>query len=634
MAFDCKDVPANLTYSCESPWGQNCESNAHFQFTTLWKYTQSIQNACATDSRLFIPPGGIASPQNASLTQASCTAIAGSDWKYYPAADIWTRLTTWKFPLLQLVASFPRPPLSLWVDCFVIIHLLGDPIDTIKNLLVKMSTCQRGAEYWRGECEKYLERPEENDKDRNWKALAFITDAYGEWDADEQAMQALQQGLCNNPKQRNDLARTIRQTGRALAADRSTKFLPIIVAQAFFIGAIGIAIFRTASAAGANASSDTVFINVEAHSIAFSALYFWIIPAVFLGSTIGVSQTEAAIPRILRRFQVDIEHLELPSVTLPNDRLENKAKRVFYGGVYSWQPQKRRSSRKLMTCHYLSYLVVIMGTVTGMMVSALVPPDGWDCRHIGEILILFAWLLSARTDVMLSHLWPSEDDQSKLFWTTGTKDLLITIATMGGVITTQLGVFNRCSCYTLWGKIGLALPEMPEIAETLFHRLNTAYPAITFTSIGIELIVVPLFICIQYIDALRTYVQRDDRESNAAWLWKSVRKLRDMKAALRGILPRSFFRLSRANRTNTLIVEEGPPGESEEMQPLAPTLSEEPDSIAAEDGGAMGTTMANAHPEPMDPVSQSSGVDTLSRSGTDLSSASDGRRRNTERQHG
>lgn len=195
MAFDCKDVPANLTYSCESPWGQNCESNAHFQFTTLWKYTQSIQNACATDSRLFIPPGGIASPQNASLTQASCTAIAGSDWKYYPAADIWTRLTTWKFPLLQLVASFPRPPLSLWVDCFVIIHLLGDPIDTIKNLLVKMSTCQRGAEYWRGECEKYLERPEENDKDRNWKALAFITDAYGEWDADEQAMQALQQGL-------------------------------------------------------------------------------------------------------------------------------------------------------------------------------------------------------------------------------------------------------------------------------------------------------------------------------------------------------------------------------------------------------------------------------------------------------
>lgn len=195
MAVDCKDVPTNLTYNCENPWGQDCTSDEHFQFTTLWKYTQSIQNACATDRRLFIPTGGIASPQNVSLTQASCTAIAGSDWTYYPAADIWSRLTAWKFPLLQLVASFPRPPLSFWVEFFVIVHLLGDPIDTIKNLLTKMSTCQRRAEYWRGECERLLERREGIDEDRDWKALALITDAYGEWDEDEQARDALQQGL-------------------------------------------------------------------------------------------------------------------------------------------------------------------------------------------------------------------------------------------------------------------------------------------------------------------------------------------------------------------------------------------------------------------------------------------------------
>ena len=195
MSVDCKDVPTDLLYSCETPWGQNCTSDEHFHFTTLWKYTQSIQNACANDSRLFVPLGGTTSPQNASLTQASCATIAGSNWKYYPAADIWTRLTTWKFPLLQLVASFPRPPLSFLVDCFVIVHLLGDPIDTIKNLLAKMSTCQHGAEYWRGECAKYLEKREESDEDRDWKALALITDAFGEWDEDEPAKQALQQGL-------------------------------------------------------------------------------------------------------------------------------------------------------------------------------------------------------------------------------------------------------------------------------------------------------------------------------------------------------------------------------------------------------------------------------------------------------
>ena len=195
MAIDCSNVPTNVTYDCANPWGQGCTSDKHFHFASLWKYTKNIQKACPNDTRLFIPNGGIASPQNASLTQASCAAIAGSDWKYYPPADIWTRLTTWKFPLFQLVATFPRPPLSFSVECFVIIHLLGDPVDTIKNLLAKMSSCQTIARHWRAECEKLLEKPPGEDEDRDWKALALLTDAYGEWDLDGEAKEALQQAL-------------------------------------------------------------------------------------------------------------------------------------------------------------------------------------------------------------------------------------------------------------------------------------------------------------------------------------------------------------------------------------------------------------------------------------------------------
>lgn len=194
MAIDCSNVPTTLPHDCANPWGQNCTSNTHFYFPNLWKHTQKIQQACATDHRLFIPSGAIASPQNASLTQASCAAIAGWDWTYYAAADIWTRLTTWKFPLLQLVASFPRPPLSFWVECFVIVHLLGDPIDTIKSLLAKMSSCQGAAKYWRATCEKILEK-RVDDEDRDWKALALLTDAYGEWGEEGRARVALEQGM-------------------------------------------------------------------------------------------------------------------------------------------------------------------------------------------------------------------------------------------------------------------------------------------------------------------------------------------------------------------------------------------------------------------------------------------------------
>ena len=195
MPIDCSNVPTNVTYDCANPWGQGCTSDKHFHFASLWQYTENIRKACPNDTRLFIPHGGIASPQNASLTQVACDAIAGPDWKYYPAADIWTRLTTWKFPLLQLVASFPRPPLSFWVECFVILHLLADPVDTLKNLLAKMSGCQVTAADWKRECKKLLEELPGEDQDRDWKALALLTDAYGEWNSDTEAKKALQQGL-------------------------------------------------------------------------------------------------------------------------------------------------------------------------------------------------------------------------------------------------------------------------------------------------------------------------------------------------------------------------------------------------------------------------------------------------------
>ena len=60
-------------------------------------------------------------------------------------------------------------------------------------------------------------------------------------------------------------------TSNGLAADRATKFLPIIAAQGFFVGAIAVAIAKITSTSPIPAN---LFINVEAHSIAFSALYF------------------------------------------------------------------------------------------------------------------------------------------------------------------------------------------------------------------------------------------------------------------------------------------------------------------------------------------------------------------------
>ena len=200
MAIDCDDVLSNITYSCANPWGQNCTSQDGFQLAKVWNYTRNIQAACASDDRLYLADNGFASPQNASLTQAACVAIVGLGMAYYSSPNIWGRLTSWKFPLLQLVASFPRPPLSFTVECFAILHLLGDPIDTIRNLLYKLSNCQDIARFWQKECKLLLQIREDTDherdlKDRDWKALALVTDAYGEWNETDSARWILHNAL-------------------------------------------------------------------------------------------------------------------------------------------------------------------------------------------------------------------------------------------------------------------------------------------------------------------------------------------------------------------------------------------------------------------------------------------------------
>ena len=348
-----------------------------------------------------------------------------------------------------------------------------------------------------------------------------------------------------------------------MAADRTTKFFPVIVAEAFFIGTVGIAFGRTEAAA--EGPNPTTFINIEAHSIAFTALYFWLIPAVLLASVIGVSQTENAFPRILRRLQEDIQNkFPLWTTSLPNDHLTSDdvdsrldaPLRERSGGIYTWQLIEARPTMNSHTISVIStpgmsspsrgfrsrlcraiarlaspkrgsstlpHIIVLSRFLTAFLISLLIPPLGFECRHIAQILIYVTWLISFLLDFVpwgIHHKWR--------FYYTFIKDILLTIATMGGIIATQVGVFNRCNCYTLWGRVGLALPEIGWVAGTLVHRISTVYPAIAFVCIGFQLIVFPAIVLWQYGHAARVLLQRDDEASNMnSWhtvldLWTKV----------------------------------------------------------------------------------------------------------------
>ena len=332
---------------------------------------------------------------------------------------------------------------------------------------------------------------------------------------------------------------------------------------------------------------------------------------------------------------------------------------MYHGGIYSWQPYRwqpkdstpsttscressdlwcrhgiritiQRPFKNCRTQDILPYLVVIIGSLTGVIISGLVPPGGpVDCRRITEVLICFTWIISASLDVLFIHLFPLKSDKATwLFWSTFMKDLLMTIATVGGgIIVTVIGVFNRCACYTNWGRTGLALPQRPDLAELLNYRLEHVYPAILFTSIGMELFLIPLFICLRYRYALRVFIQRDDRTSNAVWLWKLYRKWKVLKRDLPRLNILYIFHQPTLHRSMT-SGERGLKSESLELQRLTQTHR-----ASAEETGVPGHRAGPVVSLPQIPIHTNSwGMDPATGSGTDDLAGLEPRRRDTEPQ--
>jgi hypothetical protein len=107
-------------------------------------------------------------------------------------------------------------------------------------------------------------------------------------------------------------------------------------AQGYFVGALAVAVSKTS----AFSPTSSMYVKVEAHSIAFSPLYFWIIPAVFASAVIGVSQTEKSVHDILGVLQTKQEYQEnhnrLKHVQLPKGPgMENFERCPLRGGVYT-----------------------------------------------------------------------------------------------------------------------------------------------------------------------------------------------------------------------------------------------------------------------------------------------------------
>lgn len=154
-------------------------STAGFNFDKLFLIYLYLNATCAPESDIFFRGTTL-------ITAAACRKITWtsnsiwSGWTLYDLTDIWNRLVTWKLPLAQLFAQFPRPPLGWRVETATMLHLLGDPIDSFASLILTLALCKARAARAKMLClETQGDRSVSSDEYyRMWKAVAMIMISY------------------------------------------------------------------------------------------------------------------------------------------------------------------------------------------------------------------------------------------------------------------------------------------------------------------------------------------------------------------------------------------------------------------------------------------------------------------------
>ena len=150
-----------------------------FDFAEIYNVYLYLNHSCAPESDIFFKGTRM-------LTDAVCRKIAmnsnsiWSGWTPCPISDIWTRIVVWKLPLLQLISQFPRPPLGPSVETSVMIHLLGDPIDSVASMLLTLAICQARVERAKELCLDAGIDCTHPAYPKAWKGLAIIMVSYDE----------------------------------------------------------------------------------------------------------------------------------------------------------------------------------------------------------------------------------------------------------------------------------------------------------------------------------------------------------------------------------------------------------------------------------------------------------------------
>ena len=464
----------------------------------------SLQNETPANSSTYV---STSNPFNPIVNLDICQRVCGSDTGWY--TDIGPRLVQWFLPVFLLVSNMQFPRLGM-ERFFLIVHLLGDPIDSTWSL---MYTVDRWAECYKAEARVAKARGSPTNE-VDIRSLAVIDAARGE--VENERVQT---------KWTIGKETLIRNHASTILRQRTNEVLRTLLAVAIYI-------FQVISAfvpqvGGLNDPSS----NPSGGKIGPAMLLSWLVNVVLLSNAVGdlgsPEDLEEKVKAIRKDLEGDVGEGSGSQANIEEEGTESKDRygrqsvreiseevpqsestlkifcwhwgpatpsegpTIWSGGMYCFQPSKEfcKSGWKLP----VSILPVLVAFLTAFGVLEA-GPTMFSCRSIFVCCAFAGWIISAVLTYALCHklVQPHLASCKYLWYIILIKDLLVAVPILGLIVATSCGYWNTCYC---WG--GGPSPRYRNTADIRIQLNSTnvfnfnddkLYPAVVGAGLGLQVI--------------------------------------------------------------------------------------------------------------------------------------------------
>jgi hypothetical protein len=440
----------------------------------------------------------MADPENPVLTLDGCERICGANKDWYK--DPGPRLNVWLIPVILLITNMEVSPLDKR-RYLMVVHLLGDPIDSLWSLLSKIEAWSRCYSLAK------LDRPH-NAKETDGlydvvslaTVLAGIEELLGPQTDPLSDFKKLipeppiQDAPVPDPAREN-ISIQVNKAAFRLADGRTDELVRTFFAVTLYIYQI-IAAF--VSVIGGGNSSP------PGGRIGTAMFLTWLIPIVLLSNCMGGFNSRRLCYDTMREFCKGVERdgrQESHLTRRISESCEYFQTQRWRRSVNTYIPRKAPSFMGKYNDHSPFHLLVVAmaplinASAFGSSILWNTPPGGLSCRNIMIIVITMLWFVSALLTWIISRVWSPDE---KIGWyLVFAKDTPIAISSILMIFLSSVGVFNSCRCWSGIYFYGRLRAHVPLNTDGYFeHNNKRLYPILVGVCLGMQLI---LFIYMVFI---------------------------------------------------------------------------------------------------------------------------------------